>query len=195
MLGTVLSTACAGRHRDAAPFHPGTLSGAQAAALGARIQAGETPELIPATLPARAVAKRAVSERMRAVQELTHDFNAGLATLAERNTSPHAAGIGDLSGVWVSGEGLRYTIAAIPNGYSIVEEGELLPTLPPLAMAAGAGTYDGTVLHFEYNTLAGTSGHCALRLDRTNHTLHGAFMDPATNTNQPVTLHRAASAS
>ena len=133
---------------------------------------------------------------MRAVRELTHDFNAGLSTLAEKkNSSPHAAGIGDLSGVWTSGEGLRYTIATIPNGYSIVEEGELLPELPPLAMAAGAGTYDGTVFQFQYNTLAGTSGHCTLRLDRTNHTLHGAFMDPETNTERAVTLHRAASAS
>ena len=136
------------------------------------------------------MAKRFASDRLQAFQELTHDFNEGMGTLAEGNSSPHTAGLGDLSGVWMSSDGLRYTIATIPNGYSIVEEGELLPELPPLAMAAGAGTYDGTVFRFRYNTLAGTSGHCELRADRQNHSLHGAFSDPDTHTAQAVELRR-----
>ena len=127
---------------------------------------------------------------MQAFRELAHDFNEGVGTLAEGNSSAHTAGLGDLSGVWMSSDGLRYTIATIPDGYSIVEEGTLLPELPQLAMAAGAGTYDGTVFSFRYNTLAGTSGHCDLRADRQSRSLHGAFVDPETHTNQAVVMRR-----
>lgn len=175
------------------PFHPGSLSGEQAATLGARIKAGETLELIPATLPASAstAAKSATGERAQAAREIMHDFNSGLGTLAEgRSSSPHSAGLGDLTGVWTSTDGLRYTLTSIPNGYSIVEEGELLPDLPPLALAAGAGTYDGTTFRFRYNTLAGTSGHCELRADLVNRSLNGTFRDPTTGTEQAVALQR-----
>ncbi|MGD8860636.1 MAG: hypothetical protein PVI30_11555 [Myxococcales bacterium] len=127
---------------------------------------------------------------MQAFRELTHDVNNGLGTLAQGRSSPHTAGLGDLSGVWTSSDGLRYTIAAIPNGYTIVEEGELLPELPPRVMAAGAGTYDGTVFRFRYNTLAGTHGHCELRADRENRSLSGAFEDPETGREQAVSMRR-----
>jgi hypothetical protein len=175
------------------PFHPGSLSGEQAAELGARIKAGETPELIPATLSANASSTGSAfaGERAQAAREIMHDFNNGLGTLAEgRSSSPHAASLGDLSGVWTSTDGLTYTLTTIPHGYSIVEEGELLPDLPPLKMAAGAGTYDGTTFRFRYNTLAGTSGHCELRADVQNRSLRGAFKDPTTGTEQAVALRR-----
>jgi len=177
--------------------HPGSLTGEQAAALGARIEAGEKPQLIPATLPPvrPSTTPRPTSDRVQALREFAHDFNEGMGTLAEGSSAPHASGFGDLSGVWTSTDGLRYTIAKIPNGYSIVETGELVPELPPLEMAAGAGTYDGTVFHFRYNTLAGTSGHCELRADRQSHSLHGAFTDPATDTDQAVVLRRSEPAS
>jgi hypothetical protein len=194
VLVLVAGAGCAGRHRDpAAAFHPGSLSGEQAAALGKRIKEGETPELVPAVLPDTMAAadKWVGGEKAQALKEFAHDFNAGLGTLAEgRTSSPHGSGLGDLSGVWTSSDGLRYTIATIPNGYSIVEEGELLPELPPLAMAAGAGTFDGTVFRFRYNTLAGTSGHCELRADRQNQSLNGTFRDPASGTQQAVALRR-----
>ena len=152
--------------------------------------AGERPQLIAATLPAPTTASRATSDRAQAFKEFAHDFNEGVGTLAQGASAPHTAGLGDLSGVWRSSEGLRYTIAPILNGYSIVEDGELVPELPPLAMAAGAGTYDGTVFSFRYNTLAGTTGHCELRADRQDRALHGAFQDPETDTDQAVVLRR-----
>ena len=58
-------------------------------------------------------------------------------------------------------------------------------------MAAGAGTYDGTVFRFRYNTLAGTSGQCELRIDRQDSSLRGAFTRPAPDTAQVVVLRRS----
>jgi len=187
----VVGAGCAGGHRGPAVlYHPGSLSGEQAEALGARIKAGERPQLIAATLPEAVMPDRARSERAQAFREFAHDFNEGVGTLAEGRSNPHVAGLGDLSGVWRSSDGLRYTIATILNGYSIVEDGELVPGLPPLAMAAGAGTYDGTVFSFRYNTLAGTTGHCALRANRQDRSLRGTFSDPETDTEQAVVLRR-----
>ena len=191
VLVLVVSAGCAGRHRGNAVLpHPGSLSGEQAAALGARIEAGERPELIAPTLAAPTTADRATSDRAQAFKEFAHDFNEGVGTPAEGSSEPHAAGLGDLTGVWRSFEGLRYTIATIPNGYSIVEDGQLVPELPPLAMAAGAGTYDGTVFSFRYNTLAGTTGHCQLRANRQDRSLHGVFHDAETDIEQAVVLRR-----
>jgi hypothetical protein len=195
-LAAVAVSSCSHGDDDRGLSHPGTLSGAQAEDLAARIEAGETPTLVPAKLPeaTAGLLGQVANDKATAFAEIAKDFAAAPRRVQNRgsSSSSNAAPPADFSGIWRSSGGLQYTVAKIPRGYSFVEEGTLVAGMPPLEMAAGEGTFDGRALRFRYNTLAGTRGHCVLEADRERRSLTGVLEDRETGRRQEIVLTRTA---
>ncbi len=92
----------------------------------------------------------------------------------------------NLSGEWMSDEGLTYVFEQSGNQVSFAEYNPLLNTIT----ASGSGSLQGRILNVTYQTAVGTTGQGRLTLSADGESLSGNYTDHSTGTSLHLTLER-----